>query len=556
MKAKHSRFEIIICTLTQVSEIRSAFFNHFLTRTDNNAARFVAARDRVLDVAAPSSFNLALECIDSCELTHDSCPKILTQTLPDRVIDCSNPDRPYIVLTDGNMMGRYITLSYTWGGPQPLTTTQNIATYVTYGLEILDFPKTIREAIEATNGLGILYLWIDALCILQDSDEDKLRQISMMAKIYRNSFLTLIAACGNNVNEGFLYQDRPQKVPDAIIPYQCPDGRVGSVRMAAVLDTNSGDASRSYYDELEPVNSRGWCLQERLLSPRCLIYASHTLQYYCRRETVNIGQALCEPSTHLRLPNTLFWPSSAKELLSMPPSDQIKSRQAWLSVVFDYTNRGITVPGDKLVALAGIVEEFHRVYNSEYIAGLWRKTLLLDLLWKRSTACVIKPRPTNYRAPSWSWASIDGLVEYRYLNEKKAKGCNTVECELLNCQVTLASEDIPFGGVLGATLTLNSQVMEAKLETEGQSGFVSMQLDLEAEPVKTGWANMDAVEERANVWITPLRWDKEGEFVEGLILAAAFGEHYFRRVGLFTNLFGSRDIRWIENAPKKIITLV
>lgn len=67
---------------------------------------------------------------------------------------------------------------------------------------------------------------------------------------------------------------------------------------------------------------------------------------------------------------------------------------------------------------------------------------------------------------------------------------------------------------------------------------------------------MDAVEERADFWITPLMWDKEGEFVEGLVLAAAFGEYYFRRVGHFTNLFGSRDIRWIENAAKQIITLV
>lgn len=529
----------------------------FLTRTDNNAARFVAARDRVLDVAAPSSYKLALECIDSCKLRHESCPVSIPQILPDRVIDCSNPDRPYIVITGGNRRARYIALSYIWGGPQPLTTTQNIATYVKYGLEILYFPKTIREAILATNRLGIRFLWIDALCILQDSDEDKLMQIRMMAKIYRNSFLTLIAACGNNVNEGFLYQDRPQKVPDARIPYQCPDGRIGSVWIAPVLDARSDDASRSYYDELEPVNHRGWCLQERLLSPRCLIYASHTLQYYCQTETANIGQALCEPSTSLRLRNTLLWPSSDKQLLPMLPSDQEKARQAWLSVIFDYTNRNITVPGDKLVALAGIVEEFHRVYNTEYLAGVWRKTLLPDLLWTRSSAYEIKPRPTNYRAPSWSWASIDGLVEYRYVEEKKAKANCTIESEILNCQISLAREDMPFGAVSAATLTLNSHVRKAKLESKSESGHVSMQLDSEAEPVKIGWADIDAMEKRDEVWITPLIWDKEGGSVEGLVLAAASNsENYFRRVGHFTNLLSSRDIRWIESAPKQIITLV
>ena len=227
---KDSRSGIIICILTQVYMITDLIcFNLlFLTRTDNNAARFIAARDCVLDVAAPSSYKFTLECIDSCKLLHQSCPISTSQILPDRVIDCSNPDRPYIVITCGNGRGRYIALSYIWGGPQPLTTTQNIAIYVKYGLEILDFPKTIREALLATNRLGIRFLWIDALCILQDSDEDKLMQIRMMAKIYRNSFLTLIAAFGNNVNEGFLYQDRPQKDPDARIPYRCPNGRIGS----------------------------------------------------------------------------------------------------------------------------------------------------------------------------------------------------------------------------------------------------------------------------------------------------------------------------------------
>lgn len=438
-----------------------------------------------------------------------------------------------------------------------MTTTQNIATYVKYGLEILHFPKTIREAILATNRLGIRFLWIDALCILQDSDEDKLMQIRMMAKIYRNSFLTLIAACGNNVNEGFLYQDRPQKVPDARIPYRCPDGRIGSVWIAAVLDARSEDASRSYYDELEPVNHRGWCLQERLLSPRCLIYASHTLQYYCQTETANIGHALCEPSTSLRLPNTLLWPSSAKQLLPMSSSDQVRARQAWLSVIFDYTNRNISLPGDKLVALAGIVEEFHRVYNTEYVAGLWRKTLLLDLLWKRSSAYEIKPRPTNYRAPSWSWASIDGLVEYQYVKEKTAKANGTIESEILSCHVSLASEDMPFGAVSAATLTLLSHIRQAKLESKSKSGHVSVELDSEAEPINVAWVDIDAMEEKDEVWLIPLIWDKEGASVEGLILAAASNcENCFRRVGHFTNLFGSRDTRWIENAPKQIINLV
>ena len=226
-------------------------------------------------------------------------------------------------------------------------------------------------------------------------------------------------------------------------------------------------------------------------------------------------------------------------------------------MIFDYTNRNITVPGDKLVALAGIVKDVHCVYNTEYVVGLWQKTLLLDLLWTRSSAYEIKPRPTNYRAPSWSWASIDGLVEYRYVEEKKAKANCTTESEILDCHVSLAREDMPFGAVSAATLTFNSHIRKVQLESKSKSGHASVQLDREAEPVKIGWADIDAMEKKDEVWLTLLIWDKEGKSVKGLILAAASkSEKYFRHVGHFTNLFGSRDIRWIENAPKEIITLV
>lgn len=139
---------------------------------------------------------------------------------------------------------------------------------------------------------------------------------------------------------------------------------------------------------------------------------------------------------------------------------------------------------------------------------------------------------------------------------KKAKANCIIESEILNCQVLLAREDMPFGAISAATLTLNSHTRKAKLESKSESGYVSVQLDSEAEPVKIGWADIDAMEKKDEVWITPLIWDKESASVEGLILAATSSENYFRRVGHFTNLFGSRDIRWIENAPKQIITLV
>jgi len=543
----HFRPGTITCILMPVHQIRP-LISLSLTYIGDNAAQFVAARDRVLDVAAPSSYQLALECLDHCARFHEQCPKPMAATLPDRVIDCSTPENPKIVLTNGNMQGLYVTLSYIWGGPQPTSSTQNIEMHVTQGLKMKDFPNTIREAVSATHRLGLRYLWIDALCILQDSMKDKIRQIGMMGSIYQNSYVTIIAACGNNVNEGFLHQSRPQKIPDARIPYICPDGKIGSVWIAEAQDHRPNDCSRSYYDDLEPINYRGWCLQERLLSSRCLIYASHTLQYDCQAETVNIGQALCERGTISRLPSITF-PAS--------PSDQMRARRAWISTIWDYSSRNLTVSADKLVAFAGVAECFQRFFSSSYLAGLWENSLLLDLLWfKVSDEPLPRIRPTEYRAPSWSWASIDGRVQFQMLEHiTKSSECEIVKCGVLGCKVAPLNKDMPFCQVDTGTLILNGLLKEVKLDSEEKSSNVLIRSGPEGALMNIGQATFDAKERRDNTYCIPLMWDKGGAFVEGLIVSAVSGG-CFRRVGRFTNKYKSTDIKWIEGASKQTLKII
>ncbi len=464
--------------------------------------------------------------------------------LPDRVINYSTPDNPKLVLTGGATEGLYVALSYVWGAPQPTTKLENINEFVARGLNMSEFPTTIREAVSVTHNLGLSYLWIDALCIIQDSNEDKVRQLSMMGQIYRSSYVTIIAACGTSVNEGFLHKPRPKKVPDARIPYQCPDGTVGSVLVASSLDFLPGDCSRSYYDDLEPVNHRGWCLQERILPPRCFIYASHTLQYDCQTETVNIGQALCESSTLLKLPNITL-PAS--------PSDLETARQAWMSTLWDYSSRNLTVSADKLVAVAGVAEYFQPVFGGRYLAGLWEMFLLTDLLWRKLKGEPLpKTRSAEYLAPSWSWASIDGRVQLPRLERGgSGKADDVVECEVLECQVTLVNKDLLFGQVMSGLLTLNGFLEEATVA----SGKVFVASDLGKEPVDVGWANMDATEERGRSFAIPLIWDRGGAFVEGLIVYEVDGGR-FRRIGHFSNNSASKDVRWIERLSKRVVEVV
>ncbi|RYP59861.1 hypothetical protein DL770_010128 [Monosporascus sp. CRB-9-2] len=530
---------------------------------DDNAAKFVKARERITDISSPESYQLALECLDNCIRTHHAqCPPPQTAAfLPDRVIDCSNVRNPKIVLTGGNQHGLYVTLSYVWGGQQPMTTTKNIDKYVTEGLQISEFPQTIQDAILVTHNIGQRYLWIDALCILQDSVQDKNRQLGQMRYIYRNAYLTINAACAKSSHEGFLHRFRPQKVPNAKIPYRCPDGMLGSIWIAEQFDTNARDASHSYWDELEPITYRGWCLQEKLLPPRSLIYASDTLKYYCQTETVNIGHALCEPSTGRRLPSAAYRPTEPNTT-KPSESDRVAYRQAWLAVVFMYTFRNISVPSDRLVALAGVAEQFHLVYNDQYLAGLWRRTLLFDLLWESSSAIGRpQPRPKGYRAPSWSWASIDGLInaEYRVDELVLPPALDTAlvricQVNIIDCQVNVASEEAPFGEVTGGILKLKGLMKEVFL---GESGSV-LSAYPNHESKEIGYVSFDADEERQGpIHVVPALWDARGSFVMGLVLATADADQpTYKRVGRFQNRNSVADLMWLEGLCEQEIVVV
>lgn len=131
-------------------------------------------------------------------------------------------------------------------------------------------------------------------------------------------------------------------------------------------------------------------------------------------------------------------------------------------MLFRYTLRDITVPSDKLVALAGLAEQFQTVNGDQYLAGLWRKTLLFDLLWKAEAIGGLHLRPTAYRAPSWSWASTNGLISARYLEEGSlpSDAPPTLKAVILDCRVQLASKAFPFGEVTGGVLKLMAVIKE------------------------------------------------------------------------------------------------
>ena len=142
------------------------------------------------------------------------------------------------------------------------------------------------------------------------------------------------------------------------------------------------------------------------MSCRSLIFTANTVRLRCQTATQTVGgtyhATALDPT---RLPDLLLSPDSRRARVGYSSQDLTQVHQAWRMIVQDYTRRALSEPSDKLIACAGLAEEFARVLRSEYLAGLWSDSLFEDLLWVRSSLCL--PRP-SYRAPSWTWASVDG----------------------------------------------------------------------------------------------------------------------------------------------------
>ncbi|KAI0630043.1 heterokaryon incompatibility protein-domain-containing protein, partial [Trametes polyzona] len=451
----------------------------------------------VLDVGSDSALSLAKVCLRECvdaESGHDHCqvnatPHTPTDALPTRLVDCTNIHHPRLVETKDNSAcagSPYLALSYVWGAESAQrhrTTNANINTYIAVGIEATTLPQTIRDAVYVTHALGFRYLWLDSLCIIQDSGEDKHREMAHMRHIYRHAHLTIIAASASSASEGFLQDRSVSNHRTFAVPVVCPvrESLVSTVETIseslsqAVTGTIHFQPTEEERELSDPIDRRAWCLQEITMSPRSLIFSSTTLVYRCQaegRSIVPIGQVETRPdrSSGYTLPQLLRVIRNVPSMgtldrhePALPYNNDSQLRYTWWEFVQAYSRRSLSYPSDKLVAFAGLAEEFHqqkvtRLTGADYLAGLWRDTLLRDLLWFVDHAFKPFPstRPRQYRAPSWSWAAVDGAIVQLFVSEHSN---DRPTAEVVECVTTLEDERLPFGEVCSGHLVLRAPLM-------------------------------------------------------------------------------------------------
>src|SRR3569833_3117988 len=315
-----------------------------------------------------------------------------------------------------DLSAAYVTLSHCWVNRNILTTTSgNLATHLSSLLFSL-LPPTFQEAVQVCRWLGVRYLWIDSLCIVQDDVLDWEEQASKMADIYENAFFTL-AAHGTARSQHSLL---PSPVEYEITTHLPTVGGNIRVRLINTHDFLSpADVILGGVGEQPPdtINGRGWCYQERLLSSQILHFTHSEVLHEDRN-----GRIRCQCGYH-SLFNSICQRPSLKN--SRTPT------KLWRKTVGQYTKRSFTNQWDILPGLAGIARRFQQFYQpGQYLAGLWRGDLARWLCWKSTRIplwgaldsgcerCGVwrrrlsePPQCGDYVVPSFSWASRVGACE-------------------------------------------------------------------------------------------------------------------------------------------------
>ena len=230
----------------------------------------------LLEAGSELHFSLLRKWLQVCDKYHDDHTFAKEdKVLPTRVLDVGDAKNPYrlrLYLTEEGEKGRYIALSHCWGGDVPSKTNKdNKDDRCEKGIEFDQLPKTFQDAVVTTRKLGVQYLWIDSLCIIQGDDEDWKREARKMEAVFALAYCTIAATSAKDSTKGFL------------IPR--------SVKQSARLQDNKNsqlyvyvsEVSEDFDDDVEKgeLNKRAWVLQERALSPRTIHFTETQTYWEC-----------------------------------------------------------------------------------------------------------------------------------------------------------------------------------------------------------------------------------------------------------------------------------
>ncbi|KAF1974207.1 HET-domain-containing protein [Bimuria novae-zelandiae CBS 107.79] len=390
--------------------------------------------------------------LDQCNVEHSLCSDRKAGVLPRRVLDLSQEPSKGIRLLEAESnktaqdRPEYLALSYCWGIGRgvPQTTTKTLGAHKKNVLWS-SLPKAFQEAVLLTRALGVRYLWIDSLCIVQDDPSDKLRTSLELDSIFGNALLTIAATSAVDPSQGVvapqiqtfkLQATDSKRTLSKIYVREQPSHYSFKAPFSPGSHMNDWELpfnTSKQANAQTPLLRRAWAFAERLISPRVLHFTSSEMILECRegflcecgriadstydsRTTDSVKQEFASLTTRSgkREPNkrtdSLVSQFAATSLTNdVGTASATSALELWSYIVTEYTARNLTHDEDRLLAIAGVAKILSPVTNAGYIAGHWTSSTL-GLLWypNEGTHCRRPKQVLGRNTPSWSWASVEG----------------------------------------------------------------------------------------------------------------------------------------------------
>lgn len=391
-----------------------------------------------------------------------------------------------------------------------------------------DLPQSFQDAIATARILGLQYLWIDALCIIQDDVEDWRHEAANMGNYYRDAFVVLSSLSASDGRLGFL---RPR------------DQRSG-VHLGGGLRLRYARPIWHDIFRQSPLSTRAWPLQERLLATRIIHFEQGELLWECL--TCSARESGFDLNTE-QWQGMDWTDESFKRSLGMDAlvttgaihhEDMIM--QQWYRVLSQYSALQLTRKADIFPAIAGIAQRISEMSRFTYVAGLWREHINSGLLWYSDTAYA--RQTDSWLAPTWSWASLGAAIKMMYGRHSRPIH-SEYEAQLVDIRAS-PSGDNPFGEISSASMTLDAVHFEVRCisssagEVEYGSAYLHMVLDVFNESgafIGTGyWDRIpEQTEKSCTAIIVGQRQDRHfSETAVTYFLLAERHETFFRRIGI------------------------
>ncbi|CAG9981499.1 unnamed protein product [Clonostachys byssicola] len=364
----------------------------------NKAVSQTAPTD-TMTTGSERSLAVAKAWMERCETEHETCRRLNVGKLPSRVIEVSSDSHPPRIHISVGEQLPYVALSYCWGAEQNIRLlSTNIETYME-GIPNDSIPRTIADALKITKAMGLKYLWVDSLCILQDSEQDLQHELSYMGEIYANAWLTIAPKNSSGCNDG-CFRERDWKT-SAIVPLdirlpppaeqrtsqihlQVENNRTSCVNRLMVLPRHRMEKS----GKKSVLRTRGWTLQEEILSRRMLHCSDRELSWTClegrcteripEQEDIRGGR-----NWKYAMRRVIVTGIDGYGNLNKLAREEVLNN--WLEIVENYLRRKLSKPGDRLAAIQGVQEAIGRVLDDLPVVGIWKGQFLApSLLWKVS----------------------------------------------------------------------------------------------------------------------------------------------------------------------------